>query len=122
MGKKQRKPAFDVRMFESAASRLRDLSRRVRESIDLLADALEAAGDHIRETRGRDDRLERFVEREQQEHDCICIHCKDTGVADEGWSEGQPCHCAMGVAREEAEKVGLASCAEREAKYEAAWN
>lgn len=119
---KQKKSTFDVRVFERAADRLRDLSARVRSGIDMIADALEAAAEHIRETRNRDGHTAAFVAREQEEHDCVCIHCKDTGVADDGWSEGQTCHCAMGVAREEAEKVGLASAAQREAKIEAARN
>lgn len=122
MGKKKSRPTFNERVFETAANRLRDFSSGVRQSIELLAAALDAAAEHIREARDDDDRREKFVAREREEHDCVCIHCKDTGVADEGWSEGQTCHCAMGIARAEAEKVGLASAAQREAKYEAAWN
>jgi hypothetical protein len=122
MGKKKKRPMLDVRVFENMANRLREVRSAMSGYLDLLADALDAAAMHIRDDREQDERLGRSKEKEQQEHDCVCIFCKDTGVSESGWSEGDPCHCPMGVAREEAEKVGLASADKRIAQQEEKWN
>lgn len=91
--------------FHRAAERLVGVRSRCTEAFDGAIEMLEAAGTGIRDVDlGH---TKEWREKRRAESGVWCTICEDTGTSDGGWCDGSPCHCAMGVLREEAEKAGL---------------
>lgn len=91
--------------FYAAAGRLVVVRKRLTSALDVSIEMLEAASNGIRDLdTGHTDE---WRDKAREERDVECTICEDKGISEGGWCDGNPCHCAMGVLREEAEKVGL---------------
>ena len=91
--------------FSAVALRLVHVRTRCSEAIDQAIEMLEGAGAGIRDIdMGH---TAEWHEKQRQERGVECTICEDTGISSGGWCDCNPCHCAMGVFRDEAEKAGL---------------
>jgi len=91
--------------FSDTALRLVRARARFSAAFDQAIEMLEAASAGIRDIdTGHTDE---WRAKQREEKGIECTICEDTGISSGGWCDGNPCHCAMGVLREEAEKAGL---------------
>jgi len=84
-----------VRALEALANAVRIATDKMSEAGRVTADAIDAAAENVADSYEPPNRST-----------TECPLCNDTGYSAGGWYPG-PCHCAMGVLREEAEKAGL---------------